>query len=1766
ESPARAGKPPEGAVELAAVDPRQVFHDHVRAAVVEKLGPSAVTQTELPKMVGALADLFGADVIDGVMKESVAGLSAGAGAADFLDAFFGHIEAEAKAAQGADGVRAAKLLKAQALASLLKGAEAPPGGAARPEGGAGGSERALSQANAAQIKRSLTTVIDDLALEAGGKADYARRIGNSSAELGHLAEIVDLYNLPGAPERNLQPLLRDIEAAEDRLLNRGPVGAPNETAQGAASTATALEDTLRKLPEDAPRELQQALLGRIADSYKLLGKAAGQLAGKESGERAAALTNVVSEANLRESRALLAAGQPDEALAVLRGMAKTPEHAAALAATLAQAEATWESLTPEQRHRIGDLESIEKEKIKALGDWLETAQAPHEIGAAGLALAGEFDKAGDAAAATAAIEKALSRSPNDPVLAGALLSRRVAAGGEITKQSLADALKDIPEGLRGAALAVTFSDLGAAGSLKSLDAIAAAAAEVKGLTDDQRARLGLQLDLARIGAIDKEPLGAERDRHLAEVVTSAKEKLGALAGLDPEVRQSISDSLDAVDKSQQKIVEWQNALAGNGEGGFSLMAREAMQAGRLDIAGAALIRHLKELDVTGDRPESLRRIGEVGTILKMQRGLLADQSLSPEQRTAVQSFVDKVSAELDARIDREIADQQKNYDTLAARAAEQRQGGEASQAALDNSARAVASALSSLRLLSHLRIDAQISALPEDQRRNFLDDELAKATANAAKLQEAIPGLFSGEKANVETGDTRLRVEKFLAELNGLRAQRDGIQDYIVDHTGPSGGELSTAAVNGGLMQHEATLSARNWALRAVELDLDGFSDWDKPFDNDVQAQKHGARPRRVNLESQRPSLYNEGTLDKEVWIKILVARNEESYLERRATELVREDRSLTAQQQDTALENRIDHEVKQYKAWGEVSPLLLPELTGIRADVRRTAEERYVYIQDLRSSNLERDLEQARASNDPQKGFEALVKLREAYLAGEIDHYVDYLNTDWHKRGPVYLKRVMTDRAETQNELEAVTVDAAHLHALLVVAAYNAVEKLSPDDRAYLEDRGFIVNGQYKLPADFKIAATAVGSKFSEKSLIDEYINAGTAAELLVTVAVPGALSARIAEGTFGRVAFKELVAAGVSREGAALLARYAGQKAFEAALFTGFSRGARTALHPAEMLQGNLWTFGALGQEYLHNLAVIGALNIVGGATGGALKGLESGLGKSVESGAGKVLFQNAAEVTSLGVEAGALTGLDSALSGNTITQKHFLGNALTVFMLRGIHFVGETVSPSGEPGQVGQTALAQEAYNRWLDGELAKTAQEPGALPESAARQYQEDPAAELMRMRFGGSWEAARKVFKNGGITEAEMKGLFDYRKKVVDALAQEIVSELGGDVKAFGSEKLTSDYDLSFEGPMAEVAVILFNARWTARWGEALGIGGRESAFAADTNVYTKPIYDMFPGMRSDVLAQDGFAQLAIRKYMTDADWSAHRERMLDGASSPAVRARLTEMLDWAEATHATLEKSIKAKEEELSLQVHTGPGRPGVDVDAAARNRLYEEALKNLIHLKDKYAAEPNEAVRRQIAQELRDAQAMALYLASEAYQTNAAITHVVVNTQAAKRAITAASLLGETPSELKVPMTPEEGRQSFFEQLANTFKEFNHAEGFDTRPASDFNGLAGKIAKYFVRALDGARIGKLDLAKHRDLIEATVAIEAKRDKIGELGQLLDTLYPKDGAKDYLRAVRQALGEMTDAFAARFEIPQPEVAQSAGRVRELRAEAGGASA
>ncbi|MBL4906528.1 MAG: hypothetical protein JKX94_03675, partial [Sneathiella sp.] len=388
---------------------------------------------------------------------------------------------------------------------------------------------------------------------------------------------------------------------------------------------------------------------------------------------------------------------------------------------------------------------------------------------------------------------------------------------------------------------------------------------------------------------------------------------------------------------------------------------------------------------------------------------------------------------------------------------------------------------------------------------------------------------------------------------------------------------------------------------------------------------------------------------------------------------------------------------------------------------------------------------------------------------------------------------------------------------------------------------------------------------------------------------------------------------------------------------------------------------------------------------------------------------------------------------------------------------------------------------------------------------------DKPTEILLAKFKGDWNAARKAYQTGKLPATDMRLLVNLRRRVVDSLAAEIIRELGGEVEAFGSENLTSDYDISFVGPKAQLAVILFNTRFASGWGKASKIGGRETGVVLDTNAYTETIQSLIKAGKGDVTFQDAFAHLAGRKYLSPEAWSKHRAWILE-KTPEANKADVKKVLDWVEVANKKFRADIEAKKQELKNDPEVKVTE--ADLQITAENRLYESALKDIIELRENFekaTGKEKEILRLKI----RNAQSRALYFAQEAYHTQAAIEHVVTTIQAAGRKITAESLLSDTPPKLKVDLTAEQGRQSYFEQIANMMKEISHA--------GDTAKLASKGAKYFVRALDAAQIAGIKLAGLKQVVELTVALNNNRADLAKVRDIL--------AKDALQAARKLKGK-----------------------------------
>ncbi|MGE0744791.1 MAG: hypothetical protein AB7K86_06060 [Rhodospirillales bacterium] len=1295
------GRAPEAPDAAPPAGPRAQFGQAVGSRIANRLDASPTAKAALPAAVVGLADKFGAKEVDAAVERTLGKLPAKAGVADFTDALAADLGDQAKKAKGADGATAAKILRVQLLSDVL----APSGAAALPP----------AETNA--VKARLKTAVDDLAAATAADVAAARRNGDNAGALASLSRLAAAAASPGLPAGDLRPVLRDIETTQNQLNDRQ--GTPTEAqVQAAATSATSLGAVVANLGADAPADVRQSAQARYADALRLTGRGLRGLAGGDSSDRAASLRSAATDVEIRDAQARAGLGRYDEALAVLKPHADeapndAARRAAAQVATLSRAAADYESLSPAQRGALGDRAAVQAGIVDGLRTVIAKTTDPQQMAAAAVALADVQAKAGDAAGALRTLTDAANKAPADPVVQGQLLSRRIAGAGADQVRTLAG---EIPDDSRSGAVSVALGGAAQARDAKAVEGLASAIATPGLLPPADVPALQFQTDLARLTIADAEPMGPARDARLGDLLDQARARLDGLTGLAPEAKADLAAALDTVAQQQKQFLSWQKSLISptTPSGEFGRIARDALLAGRPDIAAAAAIRDIGDLGAGGDRDDVLRRTGQITTMLRLVAKQAADPSLPPAAQEALKSFADRVGSALDSFYDGEAAAQADSYRSTAKRASQNlaaiRSGDAeaASQARFDLS---VSSALRDMRALVRNDLEADLARVPEADRRATAQRRLADADAAAAEARRRIADAFAGLGPSIATdANLRAQLDERLANLNLLRARRDAVHDYLLDTGEPMQGTLTSVTGERGRLSgrtmtwtKDVIESPRFFALIDVETRLNGFATESTTFQNYSGETKHGARPRRGFIGSKLSS-----DSDPNLWRDYLMLQDEENYLERRAVELVREDTDLSAADQDARLAKRFANEAKRWKEWGtSSSPLTLSDLTGMGEAERRMAADRAAFIGETRMSNLQRDLDMAHRTGDAQKGFAALVQLRQSYLAGERKAYVDYLNTEWYRRGPVFVKRLAADAAATEDELRAVTRDSMRLHAALTRASALPVEALPAADRNYLEERGFIADGRYRLPADFKVRPTEAGTTFSERGIIDQYVNAGTVGELTATVVLPGGLSANVARGAFGRLVVKDLVEAGATRAGAAWVARWGGEKAIEAALFTGLSRGARTALHPMESLQNGDWSLSGLGSEYLHNLAVISALKLSGSATRIVQNQFGRAVAQNVENTAARFALNGTAGLTGVGVEAGVLTGIDQVLSGNTVGQDDYVGNALTVLLLRGIHVAqsGVVIESAGiaDGGRVGQI---RQSYKDWIDAQLGAT----------------------------------------------------------------------------------------------------------------------------------------------------------------------------------------------------------------------------------------------------------------------------------------------------------------------------------------------------------------------------------------------------------------------------------------------------------------------------
>jgi hypothetical protein len=179
----------------------------------------------------------------------------------------------------------------------------------------------------------------------------------------------------------------------------------------------------------------------------------------------------------------------------------------------------------------------------------------------------------------------------------------------------------------------------------------------------------------------------------------------------------------------------------------------------------------------------------------------------------------------------------------------------------------------------------------------------------------------------------------------------------------------------------------------------------------------------------------------------------------------------------------------------------------------------------------------------------------------------------------------------------------------------------------------------------------------------------------------------------------------------------------------------------------------------------------------------------------------------------------------------------------------------------------------------------------------------------------------------------------------------------------------------------------------------------------------------------------------------------------------------------------------------------------------------------------------------------LRAKQGEALFFASEAYQDEATILHVVKDLQEIGRAklITFAKLSGGSRSSqvlASIDQTSRGALNSMMENLANLRKELGHAD--------DAAAASAKGGKYFIRVLDGGHEAGIEVVKvvGEDLVKQTIGADALRANASKVSEFLKA----SGTSD--KAFVKALGDAHERLAVEM-VKHKDMTEMAARVRSL---------
>jgi hypothetical protein len=492
--------------------------------------------------------------------------------------------------------------------------------------------------------------------------------------------------------------------------------------------------------------------------------------------------------------------------------------------------------------------------------------------------------------------------------------------------------------------------------------------------------------------------------------------------------------------------------------------------------------------------------------------------------------------------------------------------------------------------------------------------------------------------------------------------------------------------------------------------------------------------------------------------------------------------------------------------------------------------------------------------------------------------------------------------------------------------------------------------------------------------------------------------------------------------------------------------------------------------------------------------------------------------------------------------------------------------------------------------------------------AIMEADEARALELAKAH-GLNWHDLKRAFMDGKVSPAEMHNFVTSRENLMKKLLDESIAEVAAAVeretgvkpnlikKALGSTNLTSDLDYSAFGVGAERVVKVFNDKFRA----LPQFGGLESGHVFDTNVYTQAVYELFNrdllvgkslGIANadlDALRQLMYGQMATRKYIGSmAKWEKYKAALLGGAADDATHKMFTYTFEEAEYSFNAARKAI-AKEMGAAGEdaLHAAEGSNDL---LRATNKAYEKVLGDIGQWRtemtrlqqlmtresDKLAAVPAEFLDRypgwraawnelqkmergeqfdslaqtwieRLAYQLRKKQGEALFYASEAYQDEGTILHVVKDLQECQRGklITFAKLSGGEGSRASKVLSQTDARgalNSMMENLANLRRE--HTD--------DAMEAAAKGGKYFIRVLDGGHEAGLDVVNivGADLVKQTIGVDSLRASVPKVATFLQESGTSDAA--YVKALEDAHEKLGVEM-----VKHKDITNLAARVRSL---------